>query len=197
MFKKTMVIQGHLCEALFILINRLSHSLGHSNPLCVRAQLLSHVWLFATPWTVAPQAPLSMGVSRQEYWSGLPFPHPGDLPEYITSVLVWSGCYNQNHMLRDLINRDLPLVVLEAENPKLNVLAHSFPAGLPPGLPSATFLLGLHMVEKSLMCPLIRAHRPYLIRTLPWWPHLTLITTSQALSPNTVTLEVTVLIYEF
>ena len=35
----------------------------------------------ATPWTVACQAPLSMGFSRQEYWSGLPFPSPGDLPE--------------------------------------------------------------------------------------------------------------------
>ena len=34
----------------------------------------------ATPWTVARQAPLSMGFSRQEYWSGLPFPSPGDLP---------------------------------------------------------------------------------------------------------------------
>ena len=34
----------------------------------------------ATPWTVAHQAPLSMGFSRQEYWSGLPFPSPGDLP---------------------------------------------------------------------------------------------------------------------
>ena len=34
-----------------------------------------------TPWTVARQAPLSMGVSRQEYWSGLPFPSPGDLPD--------------------------------------------------------------------------------------------------------------------
>ena len=33
-----------------------------------------------TPWTVARQAPLSMGFSRQEYWSGLPFPPPGDLP---------------------------------------------------------------------------------------------------------------------
>ena len=33
-----------------------------------------------TPWTVAHQAPLSMGFSRQEYWSGLPFPSPGDLP---------------------------------------------------------------------------------------------------------------------
>ena len=42
------------------------------------------VWWFsptlATPWTVAHQAPLSMGFSRQEYWSGLPFPSPGDLP---------------------------------------------------------------------------------------------------------------------
>ena len=42
---------------------------------------LSRVWLFATPWTVAYQALLSMGFSRQEYWSGLPFPSPGDLPD--------------------------------------------------------------------------------------------------------------------
>ena len=41
---------------------------------------LSCVRLFVTPWTVACQAPLSMGFSRQEYWSGLPFPSPGDLP---------------------------------------------------------------------------------------------------------------------
>ena len=42
--------------------------------------LLSHVWLFATPWTVAYQAPLSMGCPRWEHWSGLPFPSPGNLP---------------------------------------------------------------------------------------------------------------------
>ena len=41
---------------------------------------LSRVRLFATSWTVAHQAPLSMGFARQEYWSGLPFPSPGDLP---------------------------------------------------------------------------------------------------------------------
>ena len=41
---------------------------------------LSHVWLFLTPWTVVCQASLSMGFSRQEYWSRLPFPSPGDLP---------------------------------------------------------------------------------------------------------------------
>ena len=44
------------------------------------AQLLSGVRLLATPWTVARQAPLSMGFPRQEYWSRLPFPPPGDLP---------------------------------------------------------------------------------------------------------------------
>ena len=42
---------------------------------------LSRVQLFATPWTVAHQAPPSMEFSRQEYWSGLPFPSPGDLPD--------------------------------------------------------------------------------------------------------------------
>ena len=43
--------------------------------------VLSHVHLFATPCTVACQAPLSMGFSKQEYWSGLPFSSPGGLPD--------------------------------------------------------------------------------------------------------------------
>ena len=43
--------------------------------------MLSHVQLFETPWTVAYQAPLSLGFPRQEYWSGLPFPPTGDLPD--------------------------------------------------------------------------------------------------------------------
>ena len=43
-------------------------------------KLLSRVRLLATPWTIAYQAPLSMGFSKQDYWSGLPFPSPGDLP---------------------------------------------------------------------------------------------------------------------
>ena len=46
-----------------------------------KVKSLSHVRLFVTPWTVAYQAPPSMGFSRQEYWSGLPFPSPGDLPD--------------------------------------------------------------------------------------------------------------------
>jgi len=44
-------------------------------------KLLSPIRLFVTPWTVAHQASPSMGFSRQEYWSGLPFPPPGDLPD--------------------------------------------------------------------------------------------------------------------
>ena len=47
----------------------------------VKVKSLSHVRRFATLWTVAHQAPPSTGFSRQEYWSGLPFPSPGDLPD--------------------------------------------------------------------------------------------------------------------
>ena len=58
---------------------------------------LSHVQLFVTPWTVAHQVTLSMDFSRQEYWSGLPFPSSGDLPNpgikpgllYCRQILYW------------------------------------------------------------------------------------------------------------
>ena len=53
----------------------------HLTLLKVKVKSLSPVRLCATPWTVAYQAPLSMGFSRQECWSGLPFPSPGDLPD--------------------------------------------------------------------------------------------------------------------
>ena len=49
--------------------------------MCVLAQTLSPVLLFATPWTVACQAPLSKGFLRQECWNKLSFPPPGDLPD--------------------------------------------------------------------------------------------------------------------
>ena len=45
-----------------------------------KVKSLSRVWLLATPWTAASQAPLSMGFSRKEYWSGLPFPSPNRIP---------------------------------------------------------------------------------------------------------------------
>ena len=58
------------------------HSFIYSSMhVCVSAKSLQHVWFFETLWTVAHQAPLSLEFSRQEYWSGLPCPPPGDLPD--------------------------------------------------------------------------------------------------------------------
>ena len=54
--------------------------------VCVKS--LSRVRIFATPWTVSYQAPPSMGFSRPEYWSGLPFPSPEDLPD--PGIKPWS-----------------------------------------------------------------------------------------------------------
>ena len=54
------------------------HPMPHSES---EVKSLSRVRLFGTPWTVAHQATPSMGFSRQEYWSGMPFPSPGDLPD--------------------------------------------------------------------------------------------------------------------
>ena len=48
--------------------------------VCVHAHVLNSVGLFVTPWTVAHQAPLSMGLPRQEYWSELSLPPSGELP---------------------------------------------------------------------------------------------------------------------
>ena len=78
-------------------------------------QSLSHVWLFATPWTIARQAPLSMGFSRQEYRSELPCAPPGDIPTHgwnshlpnprmeLATLLHW-----QAHSLKRILkSRDL------------------------------------------------------------------------------------------
>ena len=54
----------------------------------------------ATPWTVARQAPLSMGFSSQEYWSGLPFPSPGDLPD--PGIETGSPALQANSLLTEL-----------------------------------------------------------------------------------------------
>ena len=77
----------HLCCCLNWLLGKqrtlillFSHFCLLLRVLCC-AWSLSRVQLFVTPWTIAYQAPLSMGFSRQEYWSGLPFPSPGDLPD--------------------------------------------------------------------------------------------------------------------
>ena len=70
-------------ETSNLVLSSLSDKAGRLTPLLASlcpASMLTHVQLFGTPWTVARQAPLSMGFPRQENWSGLPFPPPGDLP---------------------------------------------------------------------------------------------------------------------
>ena len=58
----------------------------------VKVKSLSHVWLFATPWIAAYQAPPSMGFSRQEYWSGVPLPSPNMLSRLVITFLPRSKC---------------------------------------------------------------------------------------------------------
>ena len=64
-------------------LNSFQELLSDINWLCstLKVKSLSRVWIFATPWTVAYQVSPSIGFSRQEYWSELPFPSPGDLPD--------------------------------------------------------------------------------------------------------------------
>ena len=91
--------------------------------MCVSAYVFSHVRLFATPQTVACQALLSMGFSRQEYWSGLPVSPPGDLPnpgieatspaspavvgELFTTSVTWEALIPRLKDTKSLINKYL------------------------------------------------------------------------------------------
>jgi len=77
-FTKHNIFQAH--GILVLNLDGGSTTVAFKTVHCVCVQSLTHVWLFATTRTVACQAPLSIVFSRQEYWSGLPFPPPGDLP---------------------------------------------------------------------------------------------------------------------
>ena len=78
----------------------------------------SHVRLFATPWTVALQAPLSMGFSRQECWSGLPFPpprdllHPGTEPTSLAYPALTGGFFTTSATWETLFKEYLGLLLL-------------------------------------------------------------------------------------
>ena len=93
---------------------------------CVgKLKSLSCVLLFATPWTVAYQAPPSMGLSRQEYWQGLPFPSPGDLPKPGSSALQADALPSEPPWKSKYVGK-LPInasyqVVLVVKNPRANV----------------------------------------------------------------------------
>ena len=73
---------GFLCSELPLIMAASSMFLtGCLSVVCIYVCMLSHVRLFAIPWTVTHHNPLSMRFCRQEYWSGLPFPPLGDLPD--------------------------------------------------------------------------------------------------------------------
>ena len=72
----------------YSVLKRFKHVEIHANNKKWKCQSLSHVGLFGTLWTVACHAPLSMEFSRQEYWSRLPFPSPGYLPD--PEIEPWS-----------------------------------------------------------------------------------------------------------
>ena len=68
-----------------------AYHVAHSIPVCVLSySVLSCIQLFVTPWTVGRQAPLRMGFPSREYWSGLPCPSPGDLPD--PRIEPWVSC---------------------------------------------------------------------------------------------------------
>ena len=81
--------------------------------LKVKVKSLSRVQLFATPWAVAYQAPLSMGFSRQVYWSGLPFPSPGNLPN--PGIKLGSPALQTDSLPTDLQGKPKHLVELTNE----------------------------------------------------------------------------------
>ena len=135
----------------------------------------SCVWLFATPWTVVLQAPLSMGFSRQEYWSGLLFSLPGDLPRpgiepvsvcflhwtgrFFTSCTTWSSpsiseicrCSGVSILLGQV---DPPFeIVSRGKNPHLDWVELAFRSPFPMGHGSyrnCWCLLGLHLTPQGL-----------------------------------------------
>ena len=72
----------------------------------VKVKSLNRIWLFAAPWTVAYQAPPSMGFSRPEYWSGLPFPSP--VIKYEVSGCEWSEVAQSCPTLCDPMDGSLP-----------------------------------------------------------------------------------------
>ena len=96
----------------------------HCTTLCVCVCVISHSQLFATPWTVAHQVPLSTGLPLQKYWSGLPFPSPGDIPDpeiepkSLASPALAGGFFTADTTWKALHNfRGHPLFRLQCEWP--------------------------------------------------------------------------------
>ena len=124
------------CFQIFLLL--IPKSIPNSH-----AQLLSHVKLFVTPWTVACQVPLFMEFFRQEYWSGLPFPPSGDLPNpgiepvSLVSPALAGGCFTteptEKHSLTTA--REISSIPVAVSLPDLNC-SHGWP---PPAESSPSY----------------------------------------------------------
>ena len=100
--------------------------------------MLRYGWLLATPCTVACQAPLSMGFFRQEYWSGLPLPSPGDLPNSgIEPGSLTSPAFAGGEICADKHKLDTP--TCGALSLKFNISKHMSPLLKPPDSPYFLF----------------------------------------------------------
>ena len=111
-----------------------SSGCNQSMKVKVKVKSLSRVWLFATLWIVAHQIPPSMGFSRQEYWSGLLFPSPGDLPN--------PGIEHRSPNFRQTLQ---PLSHQGSKQPIATPKSPSHPT-----LPAVTYCLALAQVQPSL-----------------------------------------------
>ena len=80
--------------------------------ICVRAQLLSSCPSLCDLWTEARQAPLSMGFSRQEYWSGLLFPLPGDIPDQGSNSCLPASFLHCKGILYPLSHLGSPIIIV-------------------------------------------------------------------------------------
>ena len=124
---------------------------------------LSHIQLFVTLWTIALQAPLSMGFSRQEYWSGFPCPPPGDRPN--------PGMEPVSPAAPALQADSLPLSIREAPVwPSPGLFLQPCPKGPPGLLPVFLSLETFYLVSShsSLRCSL-QAISPVTSSDLPKW----------------------------
>ena len=113
--KKAHLLYGTLWQRCSVFLPWWSESVWGQETAAI---LQSCAWLVTTPWTVAHQAPLSIGFSRQEYWSGLPFPSSGDLPRpgielsslaspalaggFFTTDATWEACAWAGDYIREL-----------------------------------------------------------------------------------------------
>ena len=132
---------------------------GKAAMLGTCAVLHSHVQLFATTWAVACQAPLSMGFFREEYWSGLPCPPPGDLPN--PGIKPRSPALQSNSLPSEPPGKPMLSTSPREEGAGPGALAGcppTLPCRVPPGQET---LFDIHRSTKTDLSP-----RPYDFRSL-------------------------------